>query len=183
MSTNVYATEGILPIGTVKTEQTETQPQQTQPQVIEEQQTEQVVAEATITFEEEEYVRITQPLTEDIVRTFDSEMNIMGESRMDTELRIVTYTATTDKKIENPSEETPNYTEYKLKKVGATQTFSQLIKLYEGFNHIIIYYTYEDHDEDGMINIVIERKSEEVKEQIKNYNATDPKEILNQISK
>lgn len=170
--TNVYATEGVLPIKPAPTPITEKTIEKTIEKATEAEK------KSTIKFDKEEYVRITQPLLKDEIQTFDSQINVMGEARVGTELLMVTYTGA---KVDNP-EDGDNYTEYKVKVVGATQTFNQLIQLHEGTNHIIIYYTYKPAKADSQIQIVIERKSEIVKEQIKSYIVTDPGMILDQLS-
>ena len=133
-------------------------------------------------FEEEEYVRIAQPDTDKKIKTFDSEINIMGEAREGAEIEIITYVSTTETDISVLSDALPYYTVYKLNNVGATQTFSQLIKLYEGHNHILICYTYTPEEVDGMIEMIVDREPEEVKEQIKNYIVSDPMIVLEQIT-
>ena len=48
---------------------------------------------SAITFEKDEYVRITQSLAgKEEIQTFDSQINIMGEARTGTAIEIVIYT-------------------------------------------------------------------------------------------
>lgn len=141
---------------------------------------------SSITFKKDEYVRITQSLeNKEGIQTFDSQINIMGEARKGTNIEIIVYTG---EKVDRPvATQTNNYKVYKLKEVGATQLFSQLIDLYEGENgtegqnNVIIKYYYPADDKSGSFYIKIIRKSESEKEKIKSFIADDASGILGKI--
>ncbi|WP_053983052.1 hypothetical protein [Niameybacter massiliensis] len=135
---------------------------------------------SAITFKKDEYVRITQSLNKEKIQTFDSQINIMGEARTGTKIEIIVYTG---EKMDTPAPtETNSYKVYKVKEVGATKMFSQLIDLSEGTNHVIIKYTYEPDDKRGSQSIIIERKTEVEKEKIKTFIADDASGILGKIN-
>lgn len=141
---------------------------------------------SSITFKKDEYVRITQSLeNKEEIQTFDSQINIMGEARKGTNIEIIVYTG---EKVDHPvATQTNNYKVYKLKEVGATQLFSQLIDLYEGDNgtegqnNILIKYTYPADEKSGSFYIKIIRKAEAEKEKIKSFIADDASGILGKI--
>lgn len=127
---------------------------------------------SAITFEKDEYVRMTQSLeNKEEIQTFDSQINIMGEARTGTNIEIIVYTG---KQVDKPeATATNNYKTYTLKEVGATMLFSQLIDLKEDQNNIVINYSYPPDDKKGTINIKIIRKSEKEKEKIKSFIVDD----------
>lgn len=136
----------------------------------------------TITFDEGEYVRITQPIqTDGETTTFERQINVMGEARKGTRITIKVYLSTTE--MGNTiSKETP--VEYKLAAVGATQTFNQLIDLGEGCNTVSITYTHEAlANAKGELTLVIKRESEETKEAIKNFRVDNSNVILDKVGK
>lgn len=136
---------------------------------------------SSITFKKDEYVRIAQSLeNKDEIQTFDAQINIMGEARKGTNIEIIVYTG---EKVEKPvATETNHYKVYKLKEVGATQLFSQLIDLSEGQNNVIIKYTYPPDEKSGSFHAKIMRKSEVEKEKIKSFIADDASGILGKIN-
>ena len=122
---------------------------------------------SAITFEKDEYVRITQSLAgKEEIQTFDSQINIMGEARTGTAIEIIVYTG--DKVTD-----TNNYKTYTLKEVGATMLFSQLIDLKEDQNNVVISYSYPADEKTGKIYLTIIRKTEKEKEQIKSFIVDD----------
>ena len=123
----------------------------------------------------ENYVRITQPTSKDVIQTFDSEMNIMGEASVGTEINIVVYYGEEVEVLTDVLEKD----EYKLKTVGATKTFNQLITLKEGQNNIVIEYQYGGKGAKGTLKITIVRKAEAEKEAIKGY--INPQAIVDKI--
>lgn len=135
---------------------------------------------SAITFEEDEYVRITQSLeNKEEIQTFDSQINIMGEARTGTAIDIIVYTG---EKVDSPvATESNDYKVYAVKEVGATKLFSQLIDLKEGPNNIIIKYTYAADDKTGKIYRTIIRKAETDKEKMKSFIVDDPSAILGKI--
>lgn len=126
---------------------------------------------------EDYYVRITQPsLKDETVQTFDTQMNIMGEATVGTDIKITVYYIKDEK---DPMNETTEKEEYILKTVGATKTFSQLIDLKEGLNKVLIQYQYVNNGVKGSLSIKINRKPEAEKEMIKSY--IKPQEIVEKI--
>ena len=127
---------------------------------------------SAITFEKDEYVRITQSLAgKEKIQTFDSQINIMGEARTGTAIEIIVYTGD---KVDNPkATDTNNYKTYTLKEVGATMLFSQLIDLKEDQNNVVISYSYPADEKTGKIYLTIIRKTEKEKEQIKSFIVDD----------
>lgn len=125
--------------------------------------------------EEKKYVGITQPIPKEVIQTFDSQMNIMGEASVGTEISIIVYYG----EEVNNFEEVTDKDEYKLKTVGATKTFNQLIHLREGQNNVVLSYQYADNGGKGVITIKIIRKPESEKEMIKGYMA--PQAIVDKI--
>ena len=127
---------------------------------------------SAITFEKDEYVRITQSLAgKEEIQTFDSQINIMGEARTGTAIEIIVYTGD---KVDNPkATDTNNYKTYTLKEVGATMLFSQLIDLKEDQNNVVISYSYPADEKTGKIYLTIIRKTEKEKEQIKSFIVDD----------
>lgn len=116
---------------------------------------------------EDKYVRITQP-TKVNTSTFESKMNVMGETSEGTEITIEVYNMNLDK---NSSSSLKNVITYDLKTVGFTGTFSQFIELEEGENKVVLIYTNEkDKKTKEKMIFYINRESEEKKEYIKNYN-------------
>ncbi len=112
---------------------------------------------------EDQYVRIAQP-TKVNTSTFESKMNIMGETKQGTEITIEVYNTKTD----NISL-SKDVTIYKLKTVGITGSFNQLIELLEGENKVVLTYTNEkDKKEKEKMVFYITRESEEIKELVKN---------------
>ena len=81
------------------------------------------------------YVRITQP-TKVNTSTFESKMNIMGETKQDTEIVIEVYNTKSGKESIGVSKE--GIVVYEFGKVGITGTFNQLVELLEGENKIVI---------------------------------------------
>jgi hypothetical protein len=115
---------------------------------------------------EDKYIRITQP-TKPNTSTFESKLIIMGETRQGTDIVIEVYSGKLDKETMAISKE-PKI--YKLKSVGITETFNQLIELEEGDNKIVLIYT-NDKDKKDKEKMVfcITRESEATKEFIKSY--------------
>lgn len=136
---------------------------------------------SAITFEKDEYVRITQSLeNKEEIQTFDSQINIMGEARKGTKIDIIVYTG---EKVDSPvATESNNYKVYTVKEVGATMLFSQLIDLKEGQNNILIKYIYPPNEKTGKIELKIVRKTDKEKEQIKSFIVDDPGAVLGRIS-
>ena len=116
---------------------------------------------------EDGYVRITQP-TKVKTFTFDSKMNIMGETNKGTNIAIEVYNTKLDKdNISLPKDPVL----YKLNTVGVTETFNQLIELLEGENRIVLTYTNEkDKINKGKMVFIVTRESEETKERLKITN-------------
>lgn len=135
---------------------------------------------SAITFEKDEYVRMTQSLENKTkIETFDSQINIMGEARTGTAIEIIVYTG---EKVDSPSAtESNDYKVYTVKEVGATKLFSQLIDLKEGQNNVIVKYTYAPDNKTGKIYITIVRKDEAEKEKIKAFIVDDTDAILGKI--
>ncbi|MEF9959464.1 MAG: hypothetical protein RR448_03360 [Niameybacter sp.] len=142
-------------------------------------ETSQTSTSSAITFAKDEYVRITQSLDKEEIQTFDSQINIMGEARTGTNIEIVVYSG---EKMDRPAPtDSNNYKVYKVKEVGATKLFSQLIELSEGSNHVIIKYTYEPDGKSGSFTIRIQKKAEAEKEKIKTFIADDASGILGKL--
>lgn len=136
----------------------------------------------TITFGEDEYVRITQPIQKDgITSTFEEQINVMGEARKGTNITLKVYLSTSQEG-NTISNQKPAI--YKLTTVGAAQTFNQLIDLEEGYNTVMICYTNENtQDVYGEIKLVIKRQPEETKEAIKNFRVDSSNAILDKVGK
>ncbi len=116
---------------------------------------------------EDKYVRITQP-TKVNTSTFESKMNVMGETSQGTEITIEVYNTSLDKKGISLVK---NVTVYTVKTVGITETFNQFIELLEGENKIVLIYTNEkDKKNKEKMIFYVTRESEEKKEFIKTYN-------------
>jgi hypothetical protein len=115
---------------------------------------------------EDKYVRITQP-TKVNTSTFESKMNIMGETKQGTDIIIEVYNT----KIDKTSTDLPKASAvYTLSTVGVTETFNQLIELLEGENKIVLSYTNEKDKKDKADMIFfITRESEETKEKLKTF--------------
>ncbi len=112
---------------------------------------------------EDQYVRIAQP-TKVNTSTFESKMNIMGETKQGTEITIEVYNTKTDNLSLSK-----DVTIYTLKTVGITGSFNQLIELLEGENKVVLTYTHEkDKKEKEKMVFYIVRESEEIKELVKN---------------
>lgn len=122
--------------------------------------TEEKTTVSGIQFKENEFVRITQPTfkEKEAVSTFESQLNIIGEARVDTTIKI---------KVMYDNGEAKVYDE--LKPVGVTQTFNQLIDLKVGQNVVVISATHKDGKSTAEITGTITRKSEQTKEDLKNY--------------
>lgn len=133
----------------------------------------------SITFEKDEYVRITQPIKKDgITSTFDNQINVMGEAREGTNV-VITVSLSTEENME----EKKLPLKYELPVVGATQTFNQLIELNEGTNIIVISYTnVNTKDVYGEMTLAIKREKEDTKKAIKGY-IVDQKVILDKVGK
>lgn len=117
-------------------------------------------------------VRITQPILEDKMQTFDQQMNIMGEATVGTAIKItVCYGGQQPLLTETREQEV-----YTLEKVGATGMFSQLIDLQEGENYVYVYYQYAGEQEIGKLSFTVTRIKESEKEIIKSY--MDPQTIV-----
>ncbi|MGL5676498.1 MAG: hypothetical protein ACRDDX_08790 [Cellulosilyticaceae bacterium] len=128
----------------------------------------------TIKTEEKISVRITQPPKKDDIQTFDSQMNVMGEAIVGTDIIIsVTY----DTNLVDLQEDQKTV-EYKLKTVGATQTFNQLIDLKEGENTIVLRYV--NGSDKGILTLKIKRMSESERQLIKSY--ITPQAIVDKIT-
>lgn len=133
----------------------------------------------SITFEKDEYVRITQPIKKDgTTSTFDSQINVMGEAREGTKIVITVSLNTQDK-----MEEKKLPVKYELSAVGATQTFNQLIELKEGTNIIAISYTnINTKDVYGEMTLTIKREKEDTKKAMKSY-IVNPDVILDKVGR
>jgi hypothetical protein len=115
---------------------------------------------------EDKYVRITQP-TKVNTSTFESKMNIMGETKQGTDIVIEVYHTKIDKDSTDLPKASATYT---LSTVGVTETFNQLIELLEGENKIVLSYTNpKDKKEKANMIFFITRESEETKEKIKTF--------------
>lgn len=125
--------------------------------------------DTAIKFEEDEYIRITTPQAKDEVKTFEKQINVMGEARANTKLTITVY-------YENPEERLRAgkaiSKTYDLIEVGATSTFNQSIELEVGKNRIVIKYEYDKKT--GTQEFIITRQSEEEKEKLKTFIANSP---------
>ena len=119
------------------------------------------------------YVRITQPNIKDDIQTFDSQMNIMGEASVGTEIQMIVYYG------EGVSLSEMENSEYKIKVVGFTETFNQLIDLREGQNNILIRYQYADSNAIGTLSVRIIRRPAAEKEMIK--STINPQAIAEKI--
>ncbi|MDF2614100.1 MAG: hypothetical protein K0S71_1886 [Clostridia bacterium] len=113
---------------------------------------------------EDKYVRITQP-TKVNTSTFESKMNIAGETSQGTEIVIEVYNIQADKDDISLLKASKVY---ELKTVGITKSFNQLIELLEGENKVVLTYTNEKDkkDKEEMIFYII-RESEKTKESVK----------------
>ncbi|MEG0326021.1 MAG: hypothetical protein RR618_05780 [Cellulosilyticaceae bacterium] len=133
----------------------------------------------SITFEKDEYVRITQPIKKDgVTCTFDSQINVMGEAREGTNV-VITVSLSTEENME----EKKLPVKYELPVVGATQTFNQLIELNEGTNIIMISYTnLNTKNVYGEMTFTLKREKEDTKKAIKGY-IVDQKVILDKVGK
>lgn len=133
----------------------------------------------SITFEKDEYVRITQPIKKDgVTCTFDSQINVMGEAREGTNV-VITVSLSTEENME----EKKLPVKYELPVVGATQTFNQLIELNEGTNIIVISYTnLNTKNVYGEMTFTLKREKEDTKKAIKGY-IVDQKVILDKVGK
>lgn len=126
----------------------------------------------TVTFEKDEYVRITQP-TKMNTATFDAKMNVMGEARVGTNIKLEVQNIKSTKEAKQVVQNTKVY---ELNTVGVTKTFNQLIELAEGENHVLVTYTHEKNEEiNGTLTFIITREPESKKEALKNYIVTTDK--------
>lgn len=113
------------------------------------------------------YIRIAQP-TKVSTSTFESKINLMGETKKGTEITIAVYNKKDNTKSTSEYKDEPTTT-YELSTVGLTGTFNQLIDLLEGDNKIVLsYVNTQDNKKDYMI-FYINRGSEQDKELLKNY--------------
>lgn len=132
--------------------------------------------DTAIKFAEDEYLRITQPISKEDTKTFEKQLNVMGEARANTKATITVY-------YENPEQRViagkAVSKTYELSEVGATQTFNQLIDLEVGKNKIVIKYEYGKVA--GSYELYIVRQSEVEKEQLKNFLVNDSSAILDKI--
>jgi len=128
---------------------------------------------------EDEYVRITQP-TKVNTSTFESKINIMGEAKFGTNITIEVGSVSTDK----DNKLLPKLPKiYELNTVGVTETFNQLIELFEGQNEVVFTYTNEkDKRVRGSMSFMVTREPEETKESLKTYIAK-PGLMLENVSK
>lgn len=129
-----------------------------------------------IQFKENEFVRITQPTIKD---TFESQINIIGEARINTAIKIKVIYPT--KEGQESQEGKEAYKIYELKEVGVTQTFNQLIDLEVGENTVVISVQHKDSEDIPNKTISITRKSEQTKDELAKFKA-DGSAILNAIS-
>ncbi|ONI46795.1 hypothetical protein AN644_02525 [Candidatus Epulonipiscium fishelsonii] len=110
--------------------------------------------------ETDEYLHITQPL--DNTTTFDSQINMMGEATEGIEIIIVVA-----------QDETYNL--YDVGTVGATETFNQLIDLYEGDNVISVA---GKHDTTVVEEIFeVRREPKENKNKLQNFVITGKEDL------
>jgi hypothetical protein len=132
---------------------------------------------ADIRFKKDEYIRIAQPVIKDNLITFDSQINIIGEAREGLDITIQVY--------ENLETDEDPVT-YTVKKVGATQTFNQLIDLKEGNNVVAIQYVYvadkKESPLSGVMYFTINRKPEKTKQLMINYRVGQG-EVTSEIKK
>lgn len=118
--------------------------------------------------EDDGYVRITQP-TKISTTTFESKINLMGETEQGTEITIEIYNKKDSTKTDKSAYKDEATVTYELKTVGLTGTFSQLLELLEGDNKIVLSYSNAKDKKDDEMVFYITRESEQNKELIKNY--------------
>lgn len=135
----------------------------------------------TITFEEDEYVRLAQSINEGGTTTVSgSQINIQGQAREGTKITIKVYLSTTQKG-NMISNKLPVV--YNLATVGKLQDFNQLIDLGEGYNTVWLSYTNENtKDVYGEKKFVIERLPQETQDALKTHLVTS-ESILDKIGK
>jgi len=145
LSTSVYASEVTTTASNVKVETIEKDDKKIE-----------------IIVSEDKYVRITQP-TKVNTSTFESKINIMGETSQGTDIVIEVYNTKPSKNTISKDAKV-----YKLNTVGITETFNQLIELLEGENKVVLIYTNtkDKKNQEEMI-YYITRESEETKEKLK----------------
>lgn len=113
------------------------------------------------------YIRITQP-TKVNMSTFESKVNLMGETKQGTEITIAVY----NKKASDSKYSETATTTYELNTVGVTGTFNQLIELSVGDNKIELSYANGKTDTKDVMVFYIKRESEESKELLKSYKVS-----------
>ncbi|MGL4346235.1 MAG: hypothetical protein ACRCTE_13635 [Cellulosilyticaceae bacterium] len=122
--------------------------------------------DTAIKFEQDEYIRVTQPLNKDDAKTFERQLNVMGEARTNTQITITVYYEKSELRV---AQGKPVSKTYEMVEVGATQSFNQLIDLEVGKNKIILKYV--SGEEVDSCEFYITRQSEAEKEQLKNFIA------------
>lgn len=107
-------------------------------------------------------VRITQP-NKIHLTTFESKINLMGQTKKGTTITIEIYNSKENAKSEEPIKT------YEVGTVGVTGTFNQLIELAEGENRIVVIYANSKEKMDDEMIFYITREPEESKKLIKEY--------------
>lgn len=97
--------------------------------------------------------------------TFDSIMNVEGQAKQNTNITITVNQITADK------ENTITIVDskiYELSKIGITESFNQLIELFEGTNQVVLVYSNtKDKQMDGEMSFIVIKEPEQTKENIK----------------
>lgn len=150
----------------------------TKPTVVKVPDKEVKTTDTAIKFADGEYIRITQPINKDETKTFEKQLNVMGEARSGAKITIVVSYENQEQRLVSGK---PISKTYELSDVGATQTFNQLIDLEVGKNKIVVKYEYGKVT--GTEEIYIERQSEENKEKLKNFIANSPNSFSATTSK
>ncbi|NLI88800.1 MAG: hypothetical protein GX366_00095 [Epulopiscium sp.] len=119
-----------------------------------------------IRFNQNEYVRITQPIRDRMI-VFDKQLNVTGEARYNVKITMQLY----NKKENAKAFPAKPYRTYYLDPVGFSQTFNELIELREGDNRIRIIYQYtnpQGQRASAQTVIHVTRKSAAEKHALKN---------------
>ena len=125
-----------------------------------------VTKASPIQFEKDEYIRITQPIT-DKMSVFDKDLNVTGEARYNVKITMQLFNKRENERVYPRNA----YRSYNLDPVGFSQTFNELIELREGDNKIRLVYEYTNAKGDyteGRIVIYVTRRSAAEKIALKN---------------
>jgi hypothetical protein len=124
-----------------------------------------VTTVSSIEFAEGEFVRITQPSIKENMSTFETQLNLIFEARLNTKITVQVLYG--DKNLKETSKT------YEVKTVGATQTCNQVVDLKVGENTILITAVHESTSGNEELSFFIIRKSEQTKEALINYSVLE----------